>query len=284
MTTGRQWGEARWLDSPTGSWMAGIRVGLAALGKEPVLALKRLVLPVSYWRSVEFAYACGRLRLPVGSRVLDLGSPKDLPAHLARYRGHSVTAVDILADTVALSDRLALAQGIAGDGPGLVRSEVQDGRHLPYRDGEFDAAVSVSVLEHIPDDGDSLAMRELVRIVRPGGRIVVTVPFAERYFETFRSSRVYERDQADGAPVFYERHYDDAALASRLTSVPGTRVLDLRFLAFRGINLDEALGKRPRLRTVLSPMEPLLGAVCIQEVPGPATAPRRAACFTLEVS
>lgn len=274
---------AGWLDSPFGSWIAGLRVGLSALPREPVLALKRLALPVSYWRSVEFAYACTQLHLPAGSRVLDLGSPKDLAAHLARYRGHTLTAVDILTEAIALSERLARAQGIAGEGPGKVRSEVQDGRHLSFPDGCFDAAVSVSVLEHIPDDGDTQAMGELVRTVRPGGRIVVTTPFAEQYHETFRAGRVYERDQSGAAPVFYERHYDDAALKARLLSTPGTRLLDLRYLTFRGINLDQTLGRSRWLRMLLSPLEPLLGALFLTEAARHAGAPRRAACFCLEV-
>lgn len=272
---------AGWLDSPLGSWIAGLRVGAAAVRHEPILGLKRLVLPVSYWRSVEFAYACTQLRLPAESRVLDLGSPKDLAAHLARYRRHAVTAVDILAEAIALSERFAVAQGIAGDGPGRVRSEVQDGRQLPYPDGSFDAAVSVSVLEHIPEDGDTLAMRELVRTVRKGGRIVVTTPFAEQYHETFRAGRVYERDQSGTAPVFYERHYDDAALKARLLSTPGTRLVDLRYLTFRGINLDQTLARSRWVRMLLSPLEPLLGMLFLTQAR--AGVPRRAACFSLEV-
>lgn len=283
MTTPDTEPAASWLDSPFGVWAAGLRVGVSALPHEPMLALKRLVLPVSYWRTLEFAYACRQLHMPAGSRILDLGSPKDLAAHLARYRRHEVTAVDILTEAIALSERLALAQGLAGGGPGRVRSEVQDGRHLPYPDRGFDAAVSVSVLEHIPDNGDTLAMAELVRTVRPGGRIVVTTPFAEEYHETFRTGRVYERDQTGGAPVFYERHYDDAALKARLLSVPGTRVLDLRYLVFRGINLDQTLGRYRRLRTVMSPLEPLFGALCITEAGQGSAVPRRAACFCLEV-
>jgi SAM-dependent methyltransferase len=45
---------------------------------------------------------------------------------------------------------------------------------LPFRDDTFDGVIGVDVLEHLDDDEG--AMRELLRVCRPGGRMVVTVP------------------------------------------------------------------------------------------------------------
>lgn len=45
---------------------------------------------------------------------------------------------------------------------------------LPFEDASFDAAVSIEVIEHVEDQFAFL--RELVRITKPGGRIVVTTP------------------------------------------------------------------------------------------------------------
>ncbi|MBC8104297.1 MAG: class I SAM-dependent methyltransferase [Cytophagales bacterium] len=45
---------------------------------------------------------------------------------------------------------------------------------LPFTDGAFDAVVALDVLEHIPDD--VAAAREIARILRPGGRLFVSVP------------------------------------------------------------------------------------------------------------
>src|SRR5215510_9307824 len=132
---------------PLDVWAAGVGVALRTLRREPILGLKRLALPVSYWRSAEFGYVWRRMTAPHGARVLDLGSPKDLAAMLARRRGYEVVATDILAEAVASSGRYARAQGLEGRGPGRVHSEVQDGRALAYPDAFFDAAFSVSVLE-----------------------------------------------------------------------------------------------------------------------------------------
>lgn len=271
------------LERPIGVCLAGLAVGFAAIRSEPVLGMKRLVLPVSYWRTAEFSYAARQLRLPRGSAVLDLGSPKDFGAHLARYRGFAVTATDIIDEAIELSRRLARPQGLDGRGPGKVHSEIQDGRRLTYADDSFDAAVSISVLEHIPDDGDSAAMRELVRCVRPGGRIVVTTPYALKYSETFVNRPVYERAQKESQPVFYERHYDASALGRRLLEVPGTRVVDLALWGEGSLNLDHWMMRHARGRRLLSPLEWLLSSVNLKELRDGDVASPKAAFFTLEV-
>lgn len=45
---------------------------------------------------------------------------------------------------------------------------------LPFADASFDFAVCVHTLEHVPDD--RRALRELYRVLRPGGRAVLQVP------------------------------------------------------------------------------------------------------------
>ena len=65
--------------------------------------------------------------------------------------------------------------------PHAVPSEVQDGRKLSYPDDSFDAAFSVSVIEHIPDQGDTAAVRELLRVVKPGGVVIITTPYDTAY-------------------------------------------------------------------------------------------------------
>lgn len=53
---------------------------------------------------------------------------------------------------------------------------------LPYPDNSFDTILSHEVLEHVADD--AMAMREMVRVLKPGGRIVIFVPNRWYPFET----------------------------------------------------------------------------------------------------
>jgi SAM-dependent methyltransferase len=247
-------------EHPLGIWLAGVMVGVRSLRREPVLGLKRLALPVSYWRSREFAYVWRQLVCPPGAHILDVGSPKDLAAMLARHRAYHVVATDILPRAVTLSERYARAQGLNGLGTkgthGDVRSEVQDGRRLPYGDASFDAAYSVSVLEHIPDGGDTVAMRELLRVVRPGGVVVVTVPFDRRYRETFVQGPVYERKAVGSEPVFYRQ-----ALAERLMSTELADVVDLSYWGEGAVRMERILRRLGRARAPLYPLEGVLACL-----------------------
>ncbi len=56
------------------------------------------------------------------------------------------------------------------------------GEYLPYPDGRFDLVLSHEVLEHVADD--VLAVREMLRVLKPGGRIVIFVPNRGYPFET----------------------------------------------------------------------------------------------------
>ena len=56
------------------------------------------------------------------------------------------------------------------------------GEHLPFSDAAFDVVFSHEVLEHVTDDRACVA--EMVRVTRPGGRIVVFVPNRRYPFET----------------------------------------------------------------------------------------------------
>lgn len=49
-----------------------------------------------------------------------------------------------------------------------------DAMRLPFADASFDVVVAMDVLEHLPDD--RAAMCEFHRILKPGGRVVATVP------------------------------------------------------------------------------------------------------------
>lgn len=53
---------------------------------------------------------------------------------------------------------------------------------LPYRDNQFDTILSHEVLEHVLDDRKSI--QEMVRVLKPGGRVIIFVPNRWYPFET----------------------------------------------------------------------------------------------------
>lgn len=109
-----------------------------------------------------------RLGLRPGDRMLDLGCGAGRHAFAAVERGARVVAVD--ADDTEVKGVATMLAAIGGDGVGLTG----DALRLPFADGAFDRVVAAEVLEHIPPD--TAAIAELVRVLRPGGTIAVTVP------------------------------------------------------------------------------------------------------------
>jgi len=67
---------------------------------------------------------------------------------------------------------------------------------LDFEDASLDAAMSLDVLEHIPDYG--AALREFARVLRPGGALVFTVPF----YDSQARSETIARACADGTVEF----------------------------------------------------------------------------------
>ena len=117
-----------------------------------------------------------RFAITPGDRVLDMGCGGGRHAFALYRRGADVTAFDM--DAAELKDVAAMfaAMEQAGEVPAgasarTVRGTAYD---LPFADGSFDKVIAAEVLEHLPQD--DRAMRELFRVLKPGGLIAVTVP------------------------------------------------------------------------------------------------------------
>jgi len=177
--------------------------------------------------------------------VLDIGSPKLPTLIIARRTACELYATDIrdyfMSPTTYFLTRAGLGHRLGRD----VHLQVQDARRLSYEDGSFDRVFSISVLEHIPDDGDSQAMREIGRVLRPGGVMALTVPFCAREpQEEYVDGDVYER-KASGHSVFYQRRYDLAGLHRRLVEPSGLHVVETTYFGEPRVNFERYWNRIP---------------------------------------
>ena len=241
-----------------------------------------------------------RLDVRAGHRVLDLGCGMGRHTFEALLRGADVVACDLgRAEVTAVRDTIAALAAEAGPGAAgpVMGAAVQgDGARLPFGDAAFDRVIASEVLEHVPDD--QAACAELARVLKPGGRLAVTVPAWWPEKVCWMLSDDYHAPAAEGGHV---RIYRKPRLAWRLAAAglaPGrshrAHALHSPYWWLRcAVGPNRAIGesrpvrayhrllewdivKRPRLtRTVERALNPVLGKslVLYAAKPGPRRSP-----------
>lgn len=111
-----------------------------------------------------------RAGLGAGQRLLDLGCGTGAPAARAarssgcRVAGVSVSRAQLLRASAALGGEPDLA--------GRLAFVLGEALALPFADAAFDAAWALESIFHVPDRAG--ALREIARVLRPGGRLVLS--------------------------------------------------------------------------------------------------------------
>jgi ubiquinone/menaquinone biosynthesis C-methylase UbiE len=135
----------------------------------------------------------GLLGLEPGAEVLDVACGHGRIANRLAERGAVVTGLD--ADAFFL----AKARG-AGSGAEYVEGDM---RELPFGDASFDAALLwFTSFGYFNDEGNRAVLRELRRVLRPGGRAVLDLNHLPRMLATFQRQSFVRR----GADVMLDEH------------------------------------------------------------------------------
>lgn len=97
-------------------------------------------------------------------RIAEIGSGA---AGITEFLDHPVTGVDSAFERTddKANARLERVEGTATE--------------LPFADASYDAVLSLEMMEHLPAEVRAPALREMLRVLRPGGRLIVTFPAGE---------------------------------------------------------------------------------------------------------
>jgi SAM-dependent methyltransferase len=144
------------------------------MGSEPANALASLPDAYRRWRAswlgritdaLEEQLILELVGPPAGLRILDVGCGDAVLAVSLAQRGALVTGVDAEPGMLAAGRARAEASGIA---PQLVQGDI---RALPFADSSFDIVLAVTILCFVDDA--ARAVREMARVLRPGGHLVI---------------------------------------------------------------------------------------------------------------
>jgi len=194
-------------------------IRLVTRGSGLVAQAGRLALyPMDSTRYFEFDWIWSRLqRLRRVRNYLDISSPRLLPLSYVR-RSHVERAWLVNPDTSDLETTRRWADALSLLGRCSFSDEPIESSRL---DGErFDAITSVSVFEHIVNEGPALA--RVRNLLAPGGALLLTLPCAAEGYDQFRDYDEYNlaKPDADGR-YFFQRFYDASSLRDRVFSILG---------------------------------------------------------------
>lgn len=209
----------------------GIKLGIKLLLRGKLKqSLRYLIKPVDYWRNLEYQLVYDEADFQSSDRILDIGSPKLLSLYLAKKVGAEVFSTDIEDYFVQEFSFLRQVENIS---PEKFNIKVEDGRNLSFDDDYFNKIYSISVIEHIPDDGDIECLKEIRRVLSKGGRCVITVPFSPTARIDYKKDDFYwarSSSTLEDGEVFFQRRYSEEDLFYRLINPSGLILKKLKYI------------------------------------------------------
>jgi SAM-dependent methyltransferase len=162
-----------------------------------------------------FDWVAREAGLPAEGAVLDVGcGPGWMWVQGGFPAGLALTLSDLSDGMVAE----ALASVVGSGRYRTVQGVQADAVALPFPDASFDVVLACHMLYHVPDAG--AALDEMVRVLRPGGRLVVTTNAADNMVEMYEAGHAaFGGPARDPSGINFGIEAAQAALGTRLAAV-----------------------------------------------------------------
>lgn len=160
----------------------------------PNMTLREYKRTYDYKKMRKLIELCGS-----GKKILDVGCGAGFIAKILMDKGNEVTAVDLQESTIKQARKLGVK---------AIRARAQA---LPFKDDAFDIVIMPEVIEHFVETDE--ALRELRRVTRPGGNVIITTPnftsFRDRILVLFGHMPAYSM-HVDHVKFFNKRRLRNA--------------------------------------------------------------------------
>jgi len=189
----------------------------------------RLLAPHTTSRCFEYPFSLINLSERKIERLLDVGPSFEFFTYLSR-KAKSVYGLDPNPRILNTLEKFKNKYRIKNDEISFIQGDITN---APFSDNYFDIITAISTIEHIPGKGDSLAMKEMARILKVGGKIIISVPYKTK-FESLFEFRSFKKKN------FAQRYYDLKNLKKRLLQNSN---LSIERIAFFGNRLTSLINR-----------------------------------------
>lgn len=203
---------------------------------------KLILNPVSIVRYFEFDFIYKSMSLNKSLKILDVSSP-----YLFGFFIHSKYQSEYhycnpdkkdLANVNSLKSKINFGEKYSTKSVDILKSS--------FDDESFDRIVSISVIEHISGKGDSIAMREMWRILKPEGLLCLSFPVKKIFEEEYRQKDEYNLHLTkESGKYFFQRFYDAQNIEQRLlSSISDFEIINKKIFGSRNKDFYSAYQKR----------------------------------------
>ena len=207
-----------------------------------------MFFPMDSTRYFEFHESWKQLnRLPF-KRYLDVSSPRLLPFMLMRSHVQATAEFinpdpNDIRDTEQFFTAFRINKRCRFSNCTIAQAD--------FGQSSFDLITCLSVLEHIPSDRE--AVSQMWYLLKPGGRLVITVPCMKQPLEQYISHNQYGvlEPGSDGY-TFWQRYYDSAMLQETIFDITGQP----DYMAFYGEKINGLFFRNATLKRLLGPRYP----------------------------
>lgn len=97
------------------------------------------------------------------SKILDMGCGTGIIMKKFQNLGFNICGIDKSSDAISFCKKR-----------GLNNVKLGDGNNIPFENEKFDIVIALDILEHVDDD--SLVLKEMNRVLKKGGKLIISVP------------------------------------------------------------------------------------------------------------
>ena len=198
--------------------VVGIRILFS--GQDLAVAYKLIINPMDSVRYFEFDYMWNQLKGENIQTYLDVSSPRLFPAILIKTN-KKLRADLVNPDKKDLPITVKLLNALNLSHRCNFHNELLESAQLETN--KYDVITSISVIEHIPDDKE--AIKRIWGLLKPGGKLLISVPCSKLASEEFRNINEYELLDSDKSTsldnliykgIFYSNNYVKSRGGDRL--------------------------------------------------------------------